>query len=124
MIMVSILFIPKALSFGFLESPLNNIFNYISFVEGHLQAHFDRCALHPQLFEHLLEMIEKWAPYKELTISNICSQRTKPCNFFYNILRRYIHIGKIIYINDQKKKIRLSKNKSFGSKSAHRQSII
>lgn len=112
----------KALSFGFLESPSNSLFNYFSLVEGHLQARFHRCALHPQLFEHLLEMIEKWAPYKDLAISNICSERTniKPCNFFYNILRRYIHIRQIIYVNDQKKKIRLSKNKSFGSESAHR----
>lgn len=88
--------------------------------------HFDRCALHPRLFEHLLQMIEKWAPYKELTISNICAERTKPCNFFYNILRRYIHIRQIIFVKDQKKKIkkRLTKNKSFASKSAHRQSII
>lgn len=117
-------FYTKALSFGFLENPSNNIFTYITLVEAHLRAHFDRCALHPQLFEHLLEMIEIWAPYKNLEISKICAERTKPCNFFYYILCRYIRIRQIIYVNNEKTKIRLSKNKSFGSKSAHRQSII
>lgn len=117
-------FYTKALSFGFLENPSNNIFTYITLVEAHLQAHFDRCVLHPQLFEHLLEMIEIWAPYKNLEISKICAERTKPCNFFYYVLYRYIRIRQIIYVNNEKTKIRLSKNKSFGSKNAHRQSII
>lgn len=117
-------FYTKALSFGYLESPSNNIFKYITLVEAHLQAHFDRCALHPRLFEHLVEMIEIWAPYKNLEISKICAERTKQCNFFYNILCRYIRVRQIIYVTTEKKKIRLSKNKSFASKSAHRQAII
>jgi len=118
-------FYTKALSFGFLESPSSNIFNYITLVEAHLQAHFDRCALHPQLFEHLLEMIEIWAPYKNLEISKICAERTKQCNFFYHILCRYVRIRQIIYVNNEKRKYSYPKiSLSLLDQKAYKQSII
>lgn len=103
------------LSFGFLENPSTPLFKYITTVEAHLQEHFHRCELHPQLFKHLLFMIKTWVPSTIL----LC----KSCNTFNNIICRYIHIRQIIHLNNKKQLIKQSKHKSFGSKSAFGQVI-
>ena len=58
-------------------------------------------------------MINTWVP---LTILPC-----KSCNAFKNIVYRYIHIRQIIYVNNEKQAIKQLKHKSFGSKSALRQ---